>query len=274
MTPHERALPRYRAVLADMDGTMFRGDELIPGAREAYTELSARGVCWLFLSNNATGPASELAAKLNRLGVPVTTGQVVNSASALVRALQGNHKGIRLLVVGETGLRRAVSEAGAILDDDPLSAELVVVALDREFSYEKLSRAGRCIRGGARFWATNRDPGYPVGGDVLPGAGSLVAAVSVASGRDPDRVFGKPEPDMALLSLETLQVRADQCLVVGDRMETDILFARNAGMASALVFTGVTAREDLPRFGYAPDHMLDSIADIGTLFPRDSSHAP
>ncbi len=262
--------PRYWAVLADMDGTMFRGDSLIPGAVEAYVELAGQGVQWLFLSNNATGPASELAAKLNRLGVPVKTEQVINSASALVRALQSHH-GIRVLVVGEIGLRRAVAEAGAILDDDPDSAELVVVALDRRFSYETLSRASRCIRGGAKFWATNLDTGFPVAEGMLPGAGSLVAAVSAASGRGPDRVFGKPEPDMALLSLETLQLRADQCLVVGDRMETDILFAGNAGMASALVFTGASTREDVPGFAYGPDYMLDSIADIGTLFTDGSS---
>ena len=153
---------QYRAVLADMDGTVFKGDELIPGAAEIYLELSRQGVRWLFLSNNATETAHGLAEKLNRLGVPVNGEQVINSASALIRAVKRDHRGVRILVVGESQLREALAEAGAVLDDDPETARMVVVALDRSFDYDKLSRASLCIRRGALFWATNEDRGFPV----------------------------------------------------------------------------------------------------------------
>jgi 4-nitrophenyl phosphatase len=256
----------FRAVLADMDGTMFRGDELIPGAVDTYLELSRQGVRWLFLSNNATGTADGLAGKLNRLGVPVNGNQVINSASALFRAVRTGHRGTRVMVVGEDELREGLAESGAVMDDHPETAQMVVVALDRGFTYEKLSRANRCIRNGAPFWATNEDAGFPVPDGVLPGAGSLVAAVSVAAGRRPDRVLGKPEPDMALLALEALNLPANQCLVVGDRMETDILFAIKSGMGSALVLTGATGPCDVSGFHFSPDHVLDSVADIGKLF--------
>jgi len=143
-----------------------------------------------------------------------------------------------------------------------MEAEIVVTAMDTGFTYDKLKRAHRAISNGARFWATNLDATFPAAGGFLPGAGSIVASVATAVGRPPDRVFGKPSPDMAELALEILGLTAECCLVVGDRMETDILFARNAGMDSVLVLTGATTREALADFSYSPDHVLESLADL------------
>lgn len=256
----------YKAILADLDGTVNRGDVLIPGVEAIYKELSERGVQWLFLSNNARLAASDLALKLSKLGIPVSEKQVVNPASAIVHTLLRDYRGQRFMVVGETGLIHAIEEVGGIISDDSANVDIVVVALDTGFSYEKLKRAHVAIQNGAILWASNLDATFPVPGGFYPGAGSIVAAIVTAAGHPPDRVFGKPSPDMALLALETLKLPASSCLVVGDRMETDILFARNAGMPSALVLTGATSRSDMAEYPYAADYVFESIADIGELF--------
>ena len=256
----------YKVILADLDGTVNRGEELIPGVDVVYKDLHGRGIEWMFLSNNAALSAAELALKLRRLGIPVSEYQVINSASALLHTIKREYSGQRFLVVGEASLAAGIEEARGRISDDPTTADIVVVALDRGLTYEKLKRAHIAVQNGALLWATNLDATYPVEGGFHPGAGAIVAAVVTAAGRQPDRVFGKPFPDMALLALETLNLSATSCLVVGDRMETDILFARNAGMRSALVLTGATSRSDLAKYSYAPDHVLESIADIGELF--------
>ncbi len=257
---------RYRAVLADMDGTMFRGTTLIPGSDSAYHDLAARGIRWLFISNNAAVLARDLAVKLTDLGVQVSEDQFVNSASALLRALEREKKGLRVLVVGEARLIEGLESVGVTVVDDPKAAEIVVSAIDRGFTFDKLVRAQNAIHRGALYWATNLDSALPVEDGVKPGAGSIAAAISTAAGRGPDRVFGKPAEDMAEIAMEILGLPRESCLVVGDRMETDILLARNAGMDSALVLTGATSMEDLSEFPYRPDHILESIAQLPDLF--------
>jgi HAD superfamily hydrolase (TIGR01450 family) len=249
-----------------MDGTVNRGRTLIDGADAAYEELSSLGVRWLFLSNNASLMASDLADKLNRLGIPVSNGQVINSASALMRTLRTDFPDARVMVVGGPLLVKGLADQGTMVTDDPLRTDIVVTALDRTITYEKLVWANAAIRGGARFWATNLDATYPAEDGLRPGAGCIAAAVATAAGRPPDRVFGKPSPDMAFLALELLEIPAESCLVVGDRMETDILFARNAGMDSVLVLTGATSRSDLPRYDYRPTYVTESIADLAAMF--------
>ncbi len=259
----------YKAILADLDGTVNRGDVLINGAKGAYDNLASRGIRWVFLSNNASSLAGDLARKITQLGLHVAEDQVVNSAAALIHTLKREHRGTRVMVVGQPRLMEGVAQSGAVVESDPLKTDIVVTAMDRGFTYEKLSRAHIALQHGARFWATNLDPTFPVPEGFLPGAGSIAAAVIAVAGRPPDRVFGKPFPDMAQLALEILDLTADCCLVVGDRMDTDILFARNAGMDSALVLTGATSLPDLERFDYAPDHILESIGDVTDLFDNN-----
>jgi HAD superfamily hydrolase (TIGR01450 family) len=259
-------IPHYKAILADLDGTVNRGRMLIDGAKAAYDDLASRGVRWLFISNNAGSLAKDLAEKITELGLDVGEEQVVNSASALIYTLRREHRGSRVMVIGEPRLMEGVEQAGAVLESDPLKTDIIVTAMDRGFTYDKLARAHIALQHGALFWATNLDPTFPVVGGFLPGAGSIAAAVTAVAGRPPDRVFGKPSPDMGRLALEILDLTAECCLVVGDRMETDILFARNAGMDSALVLTGATSRSDVERYDYAPDHILQSIGDVAYLF--------
>lgn len=256
----------YQGILADLDGTVNRGGLLLPGAAEAYKRLSEKGVRWVFVSNSAMKLASDLAAKIGSLGLAVTGSQFVNSASALINALQRHFLGKRVMVVGEPRLVEGIGEAGVEITEDPDRTDIVVTALDTGFTYDKLRRAHGALQNGALFWATNTDPSYPTTDGFRPGAGSIVAAIATASGRTPDRVFGKPSPDMAELALEILQLDAEACIMVGDRIETDIVFAKNAEMDSALVLTGASTKEDAERSPYRPEYVFDGIADIVGLF--------
>lgn len=257
---------RYRAILSDMDGTVNRGRTVIEGSQAVYEELSGRDVRWLFLSNNASSLASDLAVELNAMGLAVTDDQVLNSASALMCTLRKDYPAARVMVVGGPRLMAGLADQGTLVTDDARNADIVVTALDRTFTYERLVLANAAIRNGARFWATNLDATYPAEDGLRPGAGCIAAAVATAVGRGPDRIFGKPAPDMAYLALDLLGMPAESCLVVGDRMETDILFARNAGMDSVLVLTGATSRSDLSGYEYHPTHVLESIADLAAVF--------
>jgi HAD superfamily hydrolase (TIGR01450 family) len=262
---------RYQALLVDLDGTVNRGNELIPGVDGAYRELSEKGIRWVFLSNNAGSLAPDLAEKISHLlRATVTSDHVVTSASALIATLGEDCLNESIMVVGQPRLVSGIRDAGIRIVDEPNETDIVVVAIDREFTYEKLKRAHAAFQKGAAFWATNMDATFPVPGGFEPGAGSIVAAVAAVAGRPPDRLFGKPSPDMARLALKVLDLPADACLVVGDRMETDILFAQNAGMDSALVLTGATAREDLPKFSYAPDYVFESVVEMAALFEAPS----
>lgn len=256
----------YRGILADLDGTMNRGRSLLPGAATAYEHLTDKGIRWVFVSNSATRMPTDIADTIKGLGLNVTADRVVNSAVGLIHALKTELPGNRVMVIGEPRLIAGMKRAGVSITDDPALTDVVVVALDTGFSYDKLKRAHLAIQNGARFWATNLDASYPASHGFLPGAGSIVASIATAVGRKPDRVFGKPAPDMALLALEILGLPAEACLMVGDRMETDILFAGNAGIDSALVLTGAASREDLATYSYSPDYVFDSIADIVSLF--------
>jgi HAD superfamily hydrolase (TIGR01450 family) len=256
---------RYRGILADLDGTVNRGHELIPGVDATYATLTAQGVRWVFVSNSATLMPAELAEKISRLGIPVSPDQVVNSASALIKSLQQDHPTSRVMVIGEQRLIAGLIGLGFSVTENPEATDIVVVALDSRFTYDKLSRAHWAIERGALFWATNQDPTYPVPKGFIPGAGSIVAAVATAAGRPPDVVFGKPSPHLAPLALEALNLEPDSCIVVGDRMDTDVLFARNAGIDSALVLTGATTRENLSRFAFEPTYVLESINDLTSL---------
>jgi len=239
---------------------------LIPGADTAYSTLTDKGLRWVFVSNAATLLAPDLASKLNRLGIPATANQVVNSASALIRRLQRDYPSAKILVVGEQRLVEGLHKAGMNLTDDPSDTDIVTVALDTGFNFDKLSRAHKSIMNGALFWATNLDATFPTPDGFLPGAGSIVAAIAAAVGRPPDHVFGKPSPDMAELALEILNLAPDTCLVIGDRMETDIQFAKNAGMDSALVLSGATTAEDVDKYSFSPDYIFESIAEVVSLF--------
>ncbi|GMV35748.1 MAG: hypothetical protein AMXMBFR61_02560 [Fimbriimonadales bacterium] len=238
----------FAAYLFDLDGVIYRGSMLLAGALETVNTLASRAEV-AFLTNNAGRHREEFAERLRGMGLPATRDNVFSSGLVAARTLP--RLGVRtVFLVGMPGLARELREAGLELRDGP-PVDAVLVARDTEFTFEKLTIAQQAVFAGARLFATNRDPVYPVEDGLMPGSGPIVAAVETATMRSA-KTFGKPEPEMIRIALESLGVPREEALMVGDRLDTDILCAKRAGVSSALVLTGVTSAEEAQA---APDEM-------------------
>lgn len=245
-------LREIRGVLLDVDGVLYRGNQVIPGAREFLDFLTREGIPFVYLTNNSTLSPQDYAARLRAKGFPATAEQVVGSAEATARLLTREHPDRpQVLVVGEKGLIEVLAEAGFPITSDGDQAEVVVVGLDRGLTYSKLAEATYAIRRGAPFYGTNPDRTFPTERGLAPGGGAILAALEAATDRPPI-IAGKPEAPIFHLALERLGLSPREALMVGDRVETDILGARRVGIWTALVLTGVT-REPPPPGEGAPD---------------------
>jgi 4-nitrophenyl phosphatase len=231
------AVKRYALYVLDLDGTLYRGEDPIPAAREAVATLRARGSLVRFLTNNSTRRPEDYAAKLSRMGFQATAQEMYTSAMAAAEALRGSSRSA--MVVGEEGLVSALEKAGVTAKSDHPDA--VVVGLCRTFDYAMMSQAMQhLLRPEVRFVATNGDVTLPVeGGRLVPGSGAIVRAIASCAGRDPE-VVGKPNPYAIEWILREAGVAAADTLVVGDRVETDIAAGQRAGCDVHLVLTGVT----------------------------------
>jgi len=255
---------RYQGYIFDLDGTIYRGDRAIPGAPETIAALRRRGCRVVFISNKPLQRRAHYAAKLTRLGIPATPEDVITSAFVLGRRLAREAPGARLYVVGEPPLLEELADFGLQITDGSGAVDIVVAAFDRTFDYQKLNLAFQAIRRGARFVATNADPTCPVEGGEIPDAGAVIGAIEGCTGKRVEWVAGKPSPLMIEAGLARLGVPPADCLVVGDRLKTDIVMGKRAGVATALVLTGVTRREDLAQAPVQPDYVLKSVAELIT----------
>jgi HAD superfamily hydrolase (TIGR01450 family) len=251
-------------VACDLDGVVWRGDDPIAPAAGGIAALRDAGLRVAFVSNNSSSPVGEVVAKLDRMGIAAEPGDVVTSALAAAWLLQHSlARGARVLVCGGPGVREALADVGLeAVDDGP--AEAVVVGFHLDFDFEELDRASRVVREGARFVATNLDATYPVPGGLIPGAGSLVAAVATAAGANPE-VAGKPEAPTVGIIRERY---GETGVVVGDRPSTDGALASALGWPFALVLSGVTAAVAPPGGEAIPDPPPPFVdADLGALAP-------
>ncbi|MFN8378406.1 MAG: HAD-IIA family hydrolase [Anaerolineae bacterium] len=237
-------LETVRAVVFDMDGVLWRGNEVIPQAPEFLDYLRARGIPFVLATNNSGQAPRDYEDKLLRLGLgPVPLKHVITSGVVTIRYLKSHLPlGSSIYVVGGDGLHALVQEAGFVLSDTDVAA--VVAGIDRQFTYEKAWRATRLIRAGALFIGTNPDKTFPMPDGPSPGAGSILAMLAAASGQEP-LVMGKPAPHMFEAALDVLGTAPSETLMVGDRLDTDIVGARLAGLQTALVLTGIESRESI-----------------------------
>lgn len=256
--------PSPSAIILDLDGTVYRGPELITGADRVVEQVRSMGIDVRFLTNKAIDRRADYREKLERLGVPASIEDVVNSGWVTAQYLRRHHPDRRALVVGEEPLVRELEDAGIeTTTDEPGS--LVVASMDREFTYEKLDLALDTLEDDVPFVATNPDRTCPVAGGEIPDAAGMIAAIEAVSGRSVDAVLGKPSRTMAETILTDLSVEPEECLMIGDRPETDIAMGNEAGMRTALVLSGVTDRGDVSELEERPDHVLESIAELPTL---------
>jgi NagD protein len=245
--------------LIDMDGVIYHGNHLIPGADRFVHELRTAQVPFLFLTNNSQRTRRDVATKLQRLGIAVEEEHVFTSAIATARFLARQKPGGTAFVIGEGGLLTALHSNGyAIVDKDP---DYVVIGEGRTLNFEVAETALRMILAGAKLVATNLDPNCPTEAGTRPGCGAIVALLEAAAGVKAFSV-GKPSPVMLRAARKELRLTTDQTIVIGDTMETDILGGVQLGFKTILVLSGGTRREDLSRYAYRPDRVVDSIADL------------
>ncbi len=258
----------------DLDGTLYLGDHLLPGAAATVAAIRAGGARIAFLTNKPIETPATYAAKLTTLGIPAQASEVVSSTDALVRYLHANAAGARILAITEPLLVRLLREAGFQVVDPgerrgqatagPVAVDIdvVVVAWDRTFDYAKLLAAFRAVRAGARIVATNPDPFCPDPDGDLPDCAAMLAAIEACTGARAEAIVGKPSRHMAAALLDRLALPADDTLLVGDRLLTDVRMAHEAGMASALVLTGATSARDLAVSSIVPDFVLGGVAEV------------
>jgi 4-nitrophenyl phosphatase len=253
--------PEVHGLVLDLDGTVYRGDVPIPGAFEALAQCRETGMPVVFVTNNSTRSRREFADKLTRLGYPATIEQIVSSAHATGEVLRDRYSpGTPVYVVGAPSLVDAVTEAGLVVT--AYDARVVVVGLDRSFTYDKLRTAIRLILAGADFVATNPDRLIPSGADLDPGAGTLVAAVHAGTAHvTTPIVIGKPETNLVDLAMRILGTKPEHTVLVGDQLHTDVQAGQRVGLFSVLTTTGV------PRGGdssIVPDRVINDLREIPT----------
>jgi NagD protein len=260
----------------DLDGTVYLGEKALPGAVFCLTELRRRGTRTVFVTNKPLESAGAYAQKLTGLGIPTPPEQVITSAFVLGRHLARHFPDLRYYVVGEQNLRNELSALGLqVVDElveqsdkaviDPSGIDAVIVAFDRTLDYRKLNTAYQALQGGARFFATNADKACPMPGGVIPDAGATVAALEHLTGRKLELLAGKPSALIMQTALELLGLPPGRCLMVGDRLETDIRMGKESGMRTALVLTGASRREDLAAATVQPDWVLENLGELPAL---------
>ena len=257
MDIHE--LSKKQGIISDMDGVIYHGNRLIPGA-EAFIEwLEQSEKKYLFLTNSSQRSPRELSQKLSRLGVHVAEEHLYTSAMATAAFLHSQCPGGSVYVIGEPALVNTLCDAGfSMSDSDP---DYVVVGETSTYTYDRICKAVSLVNKGARLLGTNPDTTGPVESGIVPATGALMAPIEMATGVKAYYV-GKPNPVMMRTALQKVECRREDTIIIGDRMDTDIVAGIEAGIETVLVLTGVTTEEGIKEFAYRPSLVLASIAAI------------
>lgn len=254
----------YEAAILDLDGTVYRGDRLVEGADRSVDRLRKSGTEVLFLTNKAIARRSDYSEKLTKLGIAADVDDVINSGWVTARYAAKEYPDRTAFVIGETPLVEELRSAGVETTTTTIG-DLLVVSMDREFTYEKLDLALRTLDEEVPFLATNPDRTCPTENGAIPDAAGMIGAVERVTDRTVDAMLGKPSATMLETALSEVGSDPADCLVVGDRLETDIVMGERAGMTTVLVLSGVTDRENVETADVSPDYVLDSLADIETV---------
>jgi len=245
--------------LIDMDGVLVSGSRPIPGADGFIHRLQEAQAQYLVLTNNSRYTPRDLAHKLQSAGLDIPAERIFTSAMATARFLSLQRPNGTAFVIGESGMTLAVHEVGYIITER--NPDYVVIGETDTYNMDQLTRAARLVHEGARFIATNPDANGPSEHGLVPGCGALAALVERASGKAAFYV-GKPNPLMMRMALKYLGVHSDNTVMVGDRMDTDVVAGVQTGLDTILVLSGITRAEEVERFPYRPTQVLDSVASI------------
>ena len=248
-----------KSYFVDMDGVIITGNSVIPGAEDFINRLTGRGCKFLILTNNPTYTPVDLHHHLQMLGLNIPAKRFYTSAMATAHFLNSQRPRGTAFVIGESGLTSALHEIGYILTEH--EPDYVILGDTTMISYDKITHAVRLIMAGARFLATNPDVNGPAEGGIAPACGAMAAMIEKATGVAP-YFIGKPNPLMIRNALRYMQEHSENSVMIGDRMDTDVITGIESGMETILVLSGVTKREEVERFPFQPTHIVNSVADI------------
>jgi 4-nitrophenyl phosphatase len=253
-----------KALILDMDGVVWKADAPIGNLPETFARIRERGLKFVFATNNGTKTPEEYRQKLSSLGVEVESAQVVTSALAVAHMLSRKYpKGTKIFMIGGLGVREALEEKGFELlsTENAPEAQAFVMGIDRTINFDKVAEATLLVRAGIPFYATNTDRTFPTPRGEIPGAGSWLSVITMATGVQPI-VAGKPFPTMMEFSLERLGTGKEETLIVGDRLETDIASGQAAGCPTAAILSGVSTREEAEAWKPSPTIIAGSLAEL------------
>jgi NagD protein len=245
--------------LTDMDGVLVTGTRMIPGADRFITALQNKNIPYLVLTNNPMYTRRDLAHRLENIGLMVPPEQIFTSAMATAYFLDSQRPNGTAYVIGDSGLTEAVHAVGYVITD--INPDYVILGETTTYNYEMLTKAIRLINAGSRFVATNPDVSGPSESGLVPACGAVAALIEKATGKAPFFV-GKPNPLMMRTALNYLGIHSEETMMIGDRMDTDIVAGVESGMMTTLVLSGVTSREEIDQYPYRPGQVLESIADL------------
>jgi NagD protein len=252
-------MSKKKNYILDMDGVLVRGRKPIPGAPEFIQKLIDTGTKFLVMTNNPMFTPRDLSYRLNSEGINIPEGNIFTSAMATAMFLDSQRPKGSAFVIGESGLTSALHEIGYILTS--ANPDYVVLGETTSYNFENISKAMRLVAAGSRFIATNPDPAGPSEGGLVPACGAMAALIEKATGVSPYFV-GKPNPLMMRTALRYMDAHSESTIIVGDRMDTDVIAGMESGLETILVLTGCTTEEEITKFPYRPIHVLPSVAHI------------
>lgn len=257
-----RKLADIKGLIIDLDGVLWRGRTFLEGVPEFFLFLRTNSMPFLLVTNNSTVTPKSVVDRMDGAGVQIDPDEVLTSSQATAAYLRQKFpSGTAIYAIGEDALKGALSAAGFRLHDSADGVHAVVMGFDREISWAKMTEASIAIQSGAHFVATNPDLSFPIERGQAPGAGAFIKAVQLATNVEP-LIIGKPEPRLFNLAIERLDLKAAQILALGDRIETDILGAQRAGIASCLLLTGVTSSDQAKASEIKPDWIFDDLPSL------------
>ena len=248
-----------KGFICDMDGVIYHGNIILPGVERFVEWLQSENKEYLFLTNNSGFTPRELHQKLARMGLDVPEEHFYTSALATAAFLREQAPGCSVYAIGEAGLLNALYDAGITMND--VNPDYVVVGEGKSYSLDTLTRATNLVMNGARLIGANSDVSGPIESGIAPACRALVAPIEMATGKQA-YFCGKPNPLMMRTGLRLLGCHSNEAVMVGDRMDTDVISGLESGMSTVLVLSGVTAREDLRTYAYRPSEVLDGVGDI------------
>ena len=247
------------AFISDMDGVIYHGNQLLPGVKEFIQLMNERNLKYLFLTNSSERTPRELAEKLARMGVEVSPDHFYTSALATADFLSRQRPGCSVFAIGEAGLANALYEKDISMNDvDP---DYVVIGETRSYSYDRIEKAVHLVQKGAKLIGTNPDLTGPTEGGIVPATGSLIAPIELTTGKKA-YFIGKPNPFMMRRAVKYLNAMSRDTVIIGDRMDTDIIAGVEAEVDTVLVLSGVTGKDEISRYAYTPKYIMSGIAEL------------